>query len=84
MANKQDTKPFEITVPLVLYEHLTALAAQSHLGATESAVAVALIVAQIDEREKSGLSKMLLARVPTPKITEPPPTRGGRQGPSRT
>lgn len=65
MANKQETKPLEITVPLALYEHLTALASQSHLGATESTVAVALIVAQIDERERSGLAKMSLSRIPT-------------------
>jgi hypothetical protein len=64
--NKQETKPLEISVPLTLYEHLTALATQSHLGANESAVAVSLIVAQIDERERSHLSKMNLSRIPAP------------------
>ena len=64
--NKQDTKPLGITLPMALYEHLTALATKSHLGATESDVAVALIVAQIDEREKSKLADMKLDRIPAP------------------
>jgi hypothetical protein len=70
--NKQDTKQLGITVPLALYEHLTALATKSHLGANESEVAVALITAQVDERERLGLSKMSLDRIPAP-----PPKKTG-------
>ena len=80
MANKQETKTLEITLPLVLYEHLTALAMQSHLGASESVVAVALISAQVDERERSGLARMALSRVPAPpRTSEEPPKPIGRQ-----
>jgi len=64
--NKQDSRPLSITLPLALYEHLTALATKSHLGANESDVAVALIAAQVDERERLGLSKMKLDRIPQP------------------
>lgn len=64
--NRQRTDKLEITLPAALYEHLTALAAETHLGANESAVAVALIIAQIEERERSGLSKMTLRRISPP------------------
>jgi hypothetical protein len=53
-------------LPLALYEHLTALATKTHLGANESDVAVALLTAQVDERERSGLSKIALDRIPAP------------------
>jgi hypothetical protein len=65
-SNRQETKPLEISVPLALYEHLTALATQSHLGASESSVALALITAQVDERERNGLARMHLNRIPAP------------------
>jgi hypothetical protein len=61
---KQETKSLEISVPIALYEHLTYLASQSHMGATETAVALYLITSQIDERERLGLTKPL-TRIPT-------------------
>lgn len=64
--NRQKTEKLEITLPVALYEHLTALAAETHLGANESAVAVALIVAQLEERERSGLARMALRRLTPP------------------
>lgn len=64
--NRQRSEKLEITLPVSLYEHLTALAAESYLGANESAVAVALIVAQLEERERNGLARMHLRRISPP------------------
>ncbi len=53
-VNKQTTKSFEITVPTKLYEYLSFLAANTILGANESAVASYLLTVQLEDRLKSG------------------------------
>jgi len=63
--HKQETKPFEISVPITLYEFLGYLAAHSHFGASEGAVAVYLLTKQIDEMIRTGAHNLQLPRAPS-------------------
>jgi hypothetical protein len=53
-GNRQETRPLQITVPKVVFDDLVTLATRSPLGATEHAVAAAIIAREIERMQKAG------------------------------
>lgn len=62
-ANRQETRTFEVTVPIALYEYLSYLATHTTLGASENAVAVYLIGRAVEEMIRSDFHSRMAPRI---------------------
>jgi len=69
-ANKQETKSLEIAVPQALHDYLGFLAANTVLGASESAVASYVLTKQLEEMLRTGFHTISVPRNPSSSATE--------------